>query len=132
MDYQTPPVEALKNLTITGNTNTSIKPNSNPSRQESYKRAYLTALLTQWYKPQGTRMNQSEFRTFETSAKRTKIARKTCNVVEYNVIGERITRLLSNMMEDQPECRDKLELVNRYVQHRENPEDVFSIIKSLY
>lgn len=124
MDQQTPPIAALQNLTIT----------PSPSRHESYKRAYLNALLTQWYKPssQHTRMHETRFRTFGTSAKRAKITTKIGNVVEYNVVGERITRFLCNMVEDMPECRDKLELAIRYVQHRENHEEVLSIIKSLY
>lgn len=123
MDHQTPPIAALQNLTIT----------PTPSRH-SYKRAYLNALLTQWYKPSGqqTRMHQSRFRTFETSAKRAKITKEIGNVVEYNVVGERITRLLCNMVEDKPECRDKLELAIRYVQRRENHEEVLSIVKSMY
>ncbi|KAL8092458.1 hypothetical protein AgCh_034661 [Apium graveolens] len=124
MDGETPPIAALQNLTITPAL----------SRHESYKRAYLNALLTQWYKPssQETRMYQSPFRTLETSAKRAKMTRKIGKVVEHNVVGERITRLLCNMADDKPECRDKLELAIRYVQCRENHQEVLSIIKSLY
>ncbi|KAK1373555.1 hypothetical protein POM88_029748 [Heracleum sosnowskyi] len=128
MDHQTPPIAALQNLTI------NTKPTPTPSRQESYKRAYLNALLTQWYKPstQETRMHHSRFRTFQTLAKRAKMTTKMGNVVEYTVVGERITRLLCNMADDKPEFRDRLELAIRYVQLRENHDQVLSIIKSLY
>ncbi|KAK1373508.1 hypothetical protein POM88_029701 [Heracleum sosnowskyi] len=147
MDFLTPPTEALENLTLTDPLipprNNDIKNPTNPSPmlsgEESYRLSLLTALFILWCGPPETcqsyavdpnivsaedRMNQLPLHASKRSSNREKFQRLM-------YLQRRLIAELSNMAEDKPQHRDKLELAKTYVLGRQK-QQVLSIIRSLF
>ncbi|KAK1373506.1 hypothetical protein POM88_029699 [Heracleum sosnowskyi] len=138
MDFLTPPTEALENLSISSRNNEMKNLTTNPSPmlsgEESYRRSLLTALFIMWCGPPETcqsciplaveRMNQLPLHASKRLSNREKFQRLM-------YLQRRLIAELSNMAEDKPQHRDKLELAKTYVLGRQK-QQVLSIIRSLF
>lgn len=150
-----PPTTSLENLTISGRDAEKNKPRKQkhikPSREELFRLAHLTTLITRWYGllktcqsciPHETNTSPGPSNNIVSADERINKFRLQCskrlsnrvNFISFRLIfiGRRITHKLSIMAEDKPEHREKLLLAKSYVQQRKNKEEVLSIIKSLY
>ncbi|WOG95950.1 hypothetical protein DCAR_0415279 [Daucus carota subsp. sativus] len=149
------PTTPLENLTISA-TNTEkstprkVLTHTKPSREESFRRAHLTAMTRQWYGP--AKASPSPIRIEDPSTSRPSnvasaeerldqlrvhaskpwLNREGFNSLRLAYVRRRVIGELSSMAKKKPKHRDKLELAVRYVQRRENREEVLSIIQSLF